>query len=123
MSTDVVVSHARSVVPDNHTQVTQYQEQQRQAAARETGERQRDPMLHAKKEHAHFVAQHVDADGIVSSDIFGHNAVLSHGYQLPKGVRLHAAEAYRVLEAARDINLPQSTVTAFFEAYVKRNGR
>ena len=121
MSTDIVpVSHGRVVVADGSTAVSLFQQQQTAAAARETGEPQRraDPMFQVKKTHAEWIATKTDKQGFVDTRDFQHNLVLTSGYTLPPG-RVHAGEAFQLLEGARLAKLTQEQVNIILQHVAK----
>ena len=118
MSGDVV-TYERAVVPAGSTAVSVYQEQQRQAAAVHVEQQRKvDPMGVAKSEHAHYVGAHADSQGFVDTKIFSHNLVMSSGYTLPPG-KVHAGEAFQLLEGARLAGLTQDQVNIILQHVAK----
>jgi hypothetical protein len=93
------------------------------AAARETGEtttRGTVAPIGDRVEFAQAVEKYVDRDGFVDASILGAKGVLSFGYGLPRGIKVHASTAYSMLEIARAIDLPQVYVTRWFNVTGKK---
>jgi hypothetical protein len=125
VSTVLSVPAARSQVAQTTTHgegtPAQRAEIQRQifAASQQTGEpsTRAGVSTHADRlTFAHAVEPRIDPDGYIDSHLLHVNGVLSWGYALPPGVKVHAATAYSMLEIARAIDLPQEYVTKWFNA-------
>jgi len=118
--TTEVVNYGRTVVRADNSPVSapvNYQEQQRQTPS------DRNPATFAaRRELAHYVEKHCDADGYITDAavLAVGNGLLSSGYTLPQGVAVHAVEAFHTLAIAREAGIPQQYVTAFFEAIGRR---
>ena len=113
---DVVV-YDRQVVPD--IAPVPYVEQQRSVATRQAQEAARaNPTLAAQREHAHWIGKHTDELGFVDTKLFSHNLVLTSGYTLPPG-KIHAGQAFQLLEAARAAKLTQAQVDTVLQHLAK----
>ena len=113
---DVVV-YDRQVVPD--TAPVPYVEQQRSVAVRQAQEEARaNPTLATQREHAHWVGKYTDELGFVDTKLFSHNLVLTSGYTLPAG-KIHAGEAFQLLEGARLAKLTQDQVNIILQHVAK----
>ena len=124
MSGEIVpVNYGRAVVPDGQSRVATYQATQAAARAAETGESKPtgDPAFPLKLQLAKYVEQHSDRDGNIASEIFAVDKVLTSGYEVPPGIRIHAAVTYDYLTVAKEIGLPQQYVTAFSKCYASAN--
>lgn len=116
--TQVVHVKPSNVAPTGTPEERAELDRQVLAASLETGESTTRGTVATPAErvtYAHAVMKHVDADGYVDSHILGARGVLSHGYGLPHGLKLHAVTAYQMLEVARAIDLPQVYVTRWLQ--------